>query len=115
MADPGMKKTFKGVDGTVGFIYAWNGNKNAGEGEQEIKAIREGEKIEMELRFTRPFSGVSRSFMTTAPVTANQTKVKWNTGSEMKYPMNIMVSFVKKMLTKDLQESLSMLKTILEK
>ena len=33
MVDPDMKREFKGTDGTVGFIYAWNGNKEAGEGE----------------------------------------------------------------------------------
>ena len=31
MADPDRKGEFKGTDGTVGFIYAWSGNKNAGE------------------------------------------------------------------------------------
>ena len=55
MRDPNMKKDLKGTDGSVGFIYGWNGNKDAGEGEQEIKKIKEGEKIEMELRFVRPF------------------------------------------------------------
>ncbi len=25
--DPNMKKDFRGTDGTVGFIYAWDGNK----------------------------------------------------------------------------------------
>jgi hypothetical protein len=32
MVDPAMKKDYKGTDGTEGFIYAWNGNKKAGEG-----------------------------------------------------------------------------------
>jgi hypothetical protein len=45
MMDPEMKKEFKGTDGTVGFIYAWNGNKKASAGEQEIKAITEGKNI----------------------------------------------------------------------
>lgn len=39
MLDPNMEKEFKGTDGTVGFIYGWNGNKEGGEGEQEIKAF----------------------------------------------------------------------------
>lgn len=30
MTDPEMKKTFRGTDGTVGFVYAWDGNKQAG-------------------------------------------------------------------------------------
>lgn len=28
MVEPDMKREFKGIDGTVGFIYAWNGTKS---------------------------------------------------------------------------------------
>ena len=115
MIDPGMKREFKGTDGTVGFIYAWNGNKEAGEGEQEIKAIAEGKNIEMELRFVRPFSGIAHAKMTTESFTDNQTKVIWNTSSKMKYPLNIMLPLIVKMLEKDMDTSLTTLKNILEK
>ena len=38
MTDPAMKKDFKGIDGTSGFVYAWDSKiKKAGKGEQEIK------------------------------------------------------------------------------
>ena len=39
MTAPDRERTFKGTDGTVGYIYAWKGNKDAGEGEKEIKNI----------------------------------------------------------------------------
>src|SRR2546425_13197572 len=55
-ADPDRKEEFKGTDGTVGYIYAWSGNKNAGEGEKEIKSIIEGKKIETEIRFVKPMA-----------------------------------------------------------
>jgi hypothetical protein len=58
MTDPNMKKTFTGVDGTVGFIYAWDGNKQAGQGEQEIVRLEEGKRIDTEVRFIRPFPAV---------------------------------------------------------
>jgi hypothetical protein len=115
MVDPGMKKEFKGTDGTVGFIYAWNGNKEAGEGEQEIKAIKEPASIETEIRFVRPFAGIANAKMTTEPISANQTKVTWNTASSIKYPLNIMVSMIVKMLEKDMATSLATLKNTLEK
>ena len=42
MKDPGMKKDFKGTDGTEGFIYAWDStDKNAGKGEMEIKKVKD--------------------------------------------------------------------------
>ncbi|RZJ55092.1 MAG: hypothetical protein EOO45_30090, partial [Flavobacterium sp.] len=43
-ADPAMKKEFSGTDGTVGFIYKWDGNDEVGTGEQEITKISDGER-----------------------------------------------------------------------
>jgi len=115
MMDPNMKREFKGTDGTVGFIYAWNGNKEAGEGEQEIKAIDEGKSIEMEIRFVRPLAGIAHAKMTTESISDNQTKVTWTTAAPMKYPLNIMLSMIVKMLEKDMATSLTTLKNIFEK
>jgi hypothetical protein len=115
MVDPGMKREFRGTDGTPGFIYGWNGNNKAGEGEQEIKAIVDGKSIETEVRFIRPFTGIAHANMTTESVSDNQTKVTWSNASQLKYPMNVMVSMIEKMLAKDMDTSLLNLKNILEK
>lgn len=116
MTDPGMKKEFKGVDGTVGFVYAWDGNKQAGQGEQEIMRITEGERLDIEVRFIKPFPAVAQTPFTTTKVSDNQTKVTWGMTSEMKYPMNIMMLFlsIDKLLGKDMDTSLHNLKRILE-
>jgi hypothetical protein len=45
------QEEFKGTDGTVGFVYAWSGEKSAGQGEKEIMSLEEGKKIETEIRF----------------------------------------------------------------
>lgn len=115
MTDPNMKKTYTGTDGTVGFIYAWDGNKQAGKGEQEIIKIAEGERLEVEVRFIKPFEGIATTPITTIATSANQTKLTWGMNSEMKYPMNFMLPFMKKVLAKDLEISLATLKSILEK
>jgi hypothetical protein len=117
MMDPAMKKEFKGVDGTVGFVYAWDGNKRAGAGEQEIKSIKENERVDMEIRFIRPFAAVSTSPFITTAVANNQTQVAWGVNSSMKFPMNAMLLFVSmdKLLGKDMETSLTTLKNILEK
>lgn len=114
-ADPGRKEEFKGTDGTVGFIIAWNGNKNVGEGQKEIKSIIEGKKIETEIRFVRPMTTTASIMMETEPLPDNQTKVSWSNGGVLKYPINIMIPMLEKMLPKDMDSSLSTLKNILEK
>lgn len=115
MTDPDMKREFKGTDGTIGFIYGWNGNKKAGEGEQEIKSLEDGKSIKTEIRFIRPFAATAYSNIATESVSNDQTKITWSNISAMKYPMNIMVSMIEKMLVKDMDTSLSNLKNILEK
>ena len=34
--DPNMEKSFTGTDGEIGATSYWNGNKDVGEGEQEV-------------------------------------------------------------------------------
>jgi hypothetical protein len=117
MMDLNMQKAFRGVDGTEGFVYAWNGNKQAGEGEHEIKRIVDGRQIDTEVRFIRPFAGVGYTTMSTESVQDGQTKVRWSFTSEMAYPMNIMLQImnIEKLLGKDLEVSLDNLKRHLEK
>jgi len=115
MSDPNMKKEYRGTDGTVGFVYAWNGNNQAGQGEQEIKQITEGERLDLEIRFIRPFAGVAKTPFTTEAVAENQTKVKWGMTGGNPYPFNIMHLFMDNLLGKDLEVSLANLKGILER
>lgn len=40
--DPNVKIVYQGLDGTAGFTSSWEGNKQAGKGEQEIKEVKDG-------------------------------------------------------------------------
>ncbi len=116
--DVNMRKEFKGTDGTVGFVSAWDSDSsNVGKGEQEIKGIKEGERVDYEIRFIKPFESTSSAYMTTESVNENQTKVKWVFFGNMPYPMNLMqvVMDMDKSVGSDLQTGLNNLKGILEK
>ncbi|HXB40025.1 MAG TPA: SRPBCC family protein [Bacteroidia bacterium] len=120
MAGPDRKREFKGTDGTVGYIYAWSGNKNAGVGEKEIKNIIEGKRIETEIRFVKPMVAIAHMIMETESLSnphnyQDQTKVYWSNAGTLKYPLNIMIPMVEKSVAKDMDISLSTLKNILEK
>lgn len=115
MTAPDRKKEFKGTDGTVGYIYAWSGNKKAGEGEKEIMNIIEGKRIETEIRFVKPMSALAYITMETESLSDNQTKVNLSNTGILKYPLNIMIPVFEKMFAKDMDSSLSNLKNILEK
>jgi hypothetical protein len=115
--DANMKTEFKGTDATVGFISAWEGNNDVGKGEQEIKKIVEGERLETELRFIKPFESKANAVMTTAAIDSAHTKVTWTFDSKMTYPMNLMKLFMDmdKMIGDDFGIGLANLKTVMEK
>jgi hypothetical protein len=117
MTDPNMKKSYTGTDGTTGFIYAWDGNKQAGQGEQEIVKLEDGKRMDLEIRFIRPFAGIAQTPFITESTSPDQTKLTWGMSSSMKYPMNIMLLFMNmdNLLGKDLETSLSNLKRVLER
>lgn len=113
--DPHMKKTYSGTDGTPGFIYAWEGNKEAGKGEQEIKAIEENKRIDIELRFKEPMEVTNQSAIITTPLDSNRTRVEWDFKGTTPYPFNIMNICMNALVGGDMQKGLNNLKALMEK
>jgi hypothetical protein len=113
--DPNKKEEFKGTDGNVGFIIAFSGNKNVGEGQKEIMNIIQGKRIETEIRFVKPMSFTSSLRMDTESLSDNQTKVSLGHEGTLKYPKNIMILLFEKMFAKQMDISLSNLKKVLER
>lgn len=116
LMDPDMKQEFAGTDGTVGFKSSWEGNRDVGKGEQTIVHIVEGKRIDYKIQFIEPFEAVADSYMSTEPVSENQTKVTWAFSSTMPYPFNIMRVFMNldEAIGEDLYVGLVNLKKILE-
>lgn len=114
--DPNMEQKFTGTDGEVGAISYWNGNKEVGEGEQELTKIIDGERIESELRFLKPWKSESDAYLVTEAIDANTTKVTWGFTGHNKFPMSIMMLFMNmdKMIGKDFEEGLASLKEKME-
>jgi hypothetical protein len=115
MADPDRIGESKGIDGTVGYIYSWNGDKSVGEGQKEIISIIEGKMIETEIRFVRPITTRACMIMETQSLSSNQTKVSWSNAGALKFPINIFIPIMQRHVAKDMDSSLATLKSILEK
>jgi len=115
MADPNIRLDYKGVDGTVGFISSWSSdNKNVGVGAQEIKAVKEGERYDVELRFEKPFKATNQAYTTTVGLDEKRTRVTTVFTGSNPFPMNLMVPMIRKMLLKDMNKNMANLKGILE-
>ncbi|HVN56944.1 MAG TPA: SRPBCC family protein [Bacteroidales bacterium] len=115
MSDPNMKKSYKGTDGSVGFIYAWDStNKNTGAGEQEITALEENRSIDYEIRFFRPMKNTATATFVIEKAGEGKSSVTWTFNSHNRFPMSLFAPLFKKMLGKDLEKGLANLKSILE-
>jgi len=114
--DPAAKKSYRGTDGTVGFVSAWEStSSDVGTGEQEIKAIREGERLDVEIRITQPFQSTDPAYTLTESVSDGVTRVKSGYLGKMNYPMNLLCPSVEAKIGADMAEGLSTLKGVLEK
>lgn len=112
--DMNKKIELRGTDGTVGCVMAWEGDKNVGKGEQEIKRIIDGERIDLELRFIKPMEGLMQWSMTTDSLSENQTRVTSTSSATSKYPFNIMNLCMDKLMGDPMQETLNNLKQVME-
>jgi uncharacterized protein YndB with AHSA1/START domain len=116
MKDPHIKIVYTGSDGKVGFTSAWESNdKGVGIGEQEIKKINEGESMEVEVRFKKPFEGTNYATTTVTALADAQTKVTNLFYGSSKFPMNITNLFMDKLVGTPMQQNLVNLKKQLEK
>lgn len=116
MKDPNMKKTYSGVDGTKGFVYSWDSkDKSVGAGSQEIANLTEDSRIDYQLRFIRPMQNIASSGFILNKIDEQNTSVTWTFNGPTKFPMSLFSGIFKKMLGKQLDQSLQNLKALLEK
>lgn len=115
--DPDMKQEYIGTDGEVGFISKWEGNKDVGTGEQEIKRIVDNDTIDVQLRFFKPWKSQSDAYTKVKDMGNGITKVTWGFSGKNKPPSNIFFLFfnMDKTVGKDFEEGLAELKVVLEK
>lgn len=113
--DPQAKTSHRGTPGEVGSIFQWESdNQNVGVGQLEIKALKPDERIEMEIRFQKPFVGTNptRIYLATGP--DGNTSVRQVYDGEIPYPMNLMCAMCKSAVDDGMKASLGRLKQVLE-
>ena len=116
MEDPDLNPEIIGTDGSIGAIQKWNSKMdNVGEGEQEITALTP-ERMDVDLRFKRPFEGTAKAANIFKAVSENQTQITSEFYSNDPYPFNLpSYLFGRKMIYEAQTKNLQNLKRILEK
>jgi hypothetical protein len=113
--DPEMQIEYVGTDGTIGSKTHWTGNKDVGEGEQEITKIEPTSYIETELHFLKPFESTSTGFFEVKPV-ADGTEVTWGFKGNNTFPSTIFMVFMDmdKAVGSDFEKGLNKFKKYIE-
>lgn len=115
LLDPATRFSYRGEDGTEGSVMAWKSDdQNVGIGEQEITKLVEGERIDVEIRFTKPFVSTDPAYITTKAVGDDATRVTNVYLGKIPYPVNLICFAIAEKIGGDMQESLDNLKRLLE-
>ena len=113
--DPAMKRTFSGAQYGKGAVYAWDGDKNVGQGRMEITDTSAPSKIVIKLDFIRPFEGHNIAEFKMEP-NGGSTNVIWTMNGPVPFLGKIIHVFLNmdKMVGGDYEEGLRNLKSLAE-
>ena len=114
--DPGMKRRFGTVTAGKGAVYAWDGNKDVGQGSMEITESAAPSRLAIRLSFVKPFEAHNNVEFSLAPRGA-ATQVTWTMHGPVPYISKIIHMFVDidRMVGGDFEAGLASLKAIAEK
>ena len=113
--DPAMKRTFSAVTSGKGAVYAWEGNRDVGQGRMEIAESVAPSKVAIKLDFVKPFEAHNIVEFTLEPK-GDSTHVTWAMQGPMPYISKLITVFVNmdSMVGKDFEAGLANLKTVTE-
>jgi uncharacterized protein YndB with AHSA1/START domain len=114
--DPAMKRTWGAVTSGKGAKYAWEGNKDVGQGSMEIAESVAPSTITLKLDFVKPFEAHNIVVFTLEPK-GGTTNVTWVMEGPVPYFAKIIHVFLDmdSMVGKDFEAGLASLKVIAEK
>lgn len=114
--DPAMKRTFGTTTAGKGAHYAWEGDKNVGQGSMEIIESVPSSRIALKLDFLKPFEAHNTVEFTLA-AQGDTTNVTWAMQGPVPYFAKIIHVFINmdSMVGKDFEAGLANLKAAAEK
>ena len=114
--DPALKRSYDGPKAGTGAVYAWQGNKDVGEGRMTITESRPGELVRIKLEFFKPFAAVNDTLFTFKP-SGDGTTVTWTMSGQNNFVSKAMCLFVNmdRMVGGMFEQGLTQMKTVVER
>ena len=113
--DPDLERTYSGAESGTGAVYAWSGNRKAGQGRMEITHAIEPSSVQIDLQFEKPWKARNDTVFSIQPE-GSGSRVIWSmTGKKtlMTKVMGIFTS-MEKLLGPDFEKGLARLKATAE-
>ena len=113
--DPQMQRSYSGPESGVGAVYAWSGNRKAGQGRMEIADTAEPSRVRIDLSFEKPWKSRNDTVFTIEP-TQGGSRVTWTMTGEKTLMTKVLGIFssMDKMVGPDFEKGLSQLKAVTE-
>jgi len=113
--DPELRRTYSGAGSGTGAVYAWSGNRKAGQGRMEITEATKPSKIAIDLAFEKPFKARNTTVFQIRP-DASGSIVTWTMTGQKTLMTKIMGIFVsmEKFIGPDFEKGLAQLKASTE-
>jgi hypothetical protein len=114
--DPALKRSYDGPKAGAGAVYAWQGNKDVGEGRMTILESRPGELVRIKLEFFKPFAATNTAEFRFAGA-GERTDVTWSMAGENNFLSKAMCLFINmdKMVGGQFEQGLAQMKAIVER
>ncbi len=114
--DPAMKRLLSTTSAGLGASYAWEGNKEVGQGRMEITESTQPSRIRIKLDFIQPFEAHNTVLFSLTPKNGG-TEVSWAMEGPTPFSAKIVHVFfnMDKMVGGDFETGLNNLKTLTEK
>jgi uncharacterized protein YndB with AHSA1/START domain len=113
--DPQLRRTYSGADAGTGAVYAWSGNRKAGQGRMEIVEATEPSTVRIDLVFEKPFKARNDTAFAIEP-DGNGSRVTWTMTGRKTLMTRVMGLFTSmdKMIGPDFEKGLGRLKATAE-
>jgi hypothetical protein len=115
--DSALKRSYEGPQAGKGASYAWQGNKDVGEGRMTITESRPGELVRIKLEFFKPFAATNTAEFRFKPAGPDSTAVTWTMTGENNFLSKAICVFVNmdQMVGGMFEQGLTQMKTVVER
>jgi hypothetical protein len=115
--DPALKRNYEGPKAGAGAVYAWQGNKDVGEGRMTIVESKPGELVRIKLEFFKPFAATNITEFSFKPASADSTAVTWTMTGQNNFLSKAICLFVDmdRMVGGMFEQGLTQMKTVVER